>query len=142
ELRRAGAVGARIGAVGAVQLGPEVLVQLLAYHAVREVEGGEGAGVERVPDDARTALVDVARDDQHVAARRGERADLGRVVGLAVLMRGRDRDRTARLLPVALDRLGQTLAVVVVGVGEGDGAHALVLQDVADDFALARVGGR
>ena len=52
-----------------------------------EEEALERAGVERGLHDARAALVDVAAHDEPLAAGGRKRADLGRVVGLAVLMR-------------------------------------------------------
>ena len=73
----------------------EVLFQRVADHAVGKIERVEGAGIERGLDDARAALVDIARDHENLAAGRGQRADFGRVVGLAVFMGGVDGDRAA-----------------------------------------------
>jgi len=102
----------------------------------------KGTRIERGIGDARAALVDVARYHEQIAAGRGQRAHLGRIVGLAVLMRGAQRDRAARGGEGRLEAVGQTLAVVVVGVGHRDRGDAAILQDVGHDLALARVRRR
>ena len=43
-------------------------------------------GVEGRTHNARAALIDVARDHQTVTTGRGQRADFGRIVGLAVFI--------------------------------------------------------
>ena len=73
----------------AVDLVADLVDQALAVHAVAEEEAVEGAGVERGLDDADAALVDVAEDHQALGAGGLQRADLGGIVGLAVLVRRR-----------------------------------------------------
>ncbi|MPL73686.1 hypothetical protein SDC9_19492 [bioreactor metagenome] len=129
-------------AEGAVELGAEVLLERRRDHAVGQHEGREGAGVERAAQDARTALIDIARHHERIATRSRQRADLGRIVGLAVLMRGDDGHGAALGLERFGEAVGQALAVVVVGIGHRHGLDAVFQDDVGHHFALTRVRGR
>jgi hypothetical protein len=102
---------------------PKLSTSAWADHAVGEDEGVERAGVERGLDDAGAALVDVARNHEQIATGRGQRADFGRVVGAAVFMGCDERDGAAHFLEGRGEAVGETLAVVVVGVGHGHGVE-------------------
>ncbi len=57
-------------------------------------------------------------------------------------MRGVDRHRAASRLEVGLNAVSQTLAVVVIGIGDRNFVVAFRLQDFRHDLALTRIGRR
>jgi hypothetical protein len=105
-------------------------------------KGIEGAGVDGGLQDAAATLVDIAEHGERVAAGSGQRADFGRIVALAVLMRGDDGHRAATCLERSRERVGKALAVVVVGVGDRERRDPFFLQDVGHDLALTRIRRR
>lgn len=96
------AIGPGDGADGAIKIRADRFRQRITDHAVRQVEPVESAGVERALDDAFTALVEVAGDDQDITACRCKSADFRAVIALTVGMRGADGDLAARFLEVGL----------------------------------------
>ena len=151
--RRLGRVGIhrRSRRLGTADLGADEAVELafadrrdqrVADHAVAAGELGEVAAFERLADDGLAGAVDIGEHDQHFRARRGERADFGAVVGLAVLMCLHRRNLAALFFEGRLQRLSKALAVVVVDIGDGDVVVALGLEKMGEHVTAVSVRRR
>ena len=127
---------------GTVNFGAKVFFQLGADHSVREVESVERTRIQCRTNNARATLIDVTGDHQPLTASRGKRANFSRIVSFAVFVRGADCHCAAGCLKCSLKRVGQTLAVVVVGIGDGDFGDALLHQHFGHHDALARIRWR
>ncbi len=142
-------IGARAGRLGRAHGGHaveracrEAFEQDVIDHAVGAIVGREVAALDRLLQHGLTRAIGVGEDQQVRAAGGGQLAELGTILGLAFFVSDRRGDLATGCGVGRREVVGETLAVVVVDVGDAQLVHAAGDERLGEDFRVVGVRRR